>query len=298
LSELWGRFRFPLTYLLLALVCVIALSSPPVPSGERLGAGGRLLVEVAVPLERVVTLPIAQLERLWRDYLALRDVRRRNQELASELTRLREENLQYREAIVASERFERLRAFNESQALESMVPADVVAQDLSPWFQSILVNRGAAAGVRPGMPVITDSGLVGVVVGTAPNNAKVLLLTDPQSRVDVFVQRSRARATLQGDGRGGSRLMHMLREADVEIGDLVLTSGQDGVFPKGLIVGRVTEVERRPYGLFQSVQIQPDVDLDSLEEVFVILERRRPPEPGEFVADDPSLWTDAGKGGP
>jgi rod shape-determining protein MreC len=293
LSELLGRFRFPLTYLLLSLVCVIVLSSPTPPSGDRLGRGSRLLLEVAIPLERMVTLPVEQVEGVWRDYVALRDVRSRNRELLRELSRMREENLQYREAIVASERFERLRAFHESQDLESMVPADVVGEDLSSWFHAILINRGASAGVRPGMPVITDTGLVGVVVGTTPNNGKILLLTDPQSRVDVFIQRSRARATLQGDARGGCELVHVLREADVEIGDLVLTSGKDGVYPKGLIVGRVTEVDRRPYGLFQSVKVAPSTDLESLEEVFVILERHRPPDAGEFVSDDPALWKDA-----
>jgi rod shape-determining protein MreC len=290
LSELLGRFRFPLTYLLLALVCVIALSSPPAPGGERLGAGSRLLVEIGVPLQRIATLPVEQAARWWDDYLDLRGVRARNAELERELSRMREENLQYREAIVASERFERLRGFNESQNLESMVPADVIAKDLSGWFHAILIDRGASSGIRPGMPAITDSGLVGLVIGTTPNHSKLLLLTDPQSRVDVFVQRSRARGTLQGDAQGLCQLVHVLREADVELGDLVLTSGQDGIFPKGLIVGRATEVEREPYGLFQTVKVAPAADLEGLEEVFVILERRRLPDPEEFQADDPSLW--------
>ncbi len=290
MSELLGRFRFPLTYLLLAMACVIALSSPPSPSAGRLGPGSRLLVEVAVPLERMATLPVEQVERWWRDYVDLRGVRRRNQELVQELSRMREENLQYREAIVASERFERLHAFNESQDLESMVPADVIAQDLSPWFRAILINRGSAAGIRPGMPAITDSGLVGLVIGTTPRNGKILLLTDPQSRVDVFIQRSRARGTLQGDAEGGCELKNVLREADVELGDLVLSSGQDGIFPKGLIVGRVTEVEREPFGLFQTVKLAPAADLEGLEEVFVILARRQLPKPDEFQGDDPSLW--------
>lgn len=293
MSDLLGRFRYLLCYLLLSSLCVVSITSPRTPTD--LGIGAQLVIRVTLPLQRMVTLPIEGVRNLWRDYVALVDVRRENLRLRETLALLREENLQYREAIVASERFSRLKGFRERHDVP-MVPANVIAQDLSPWFRSIVIGQGSGAGIRTGMPVITDEGLVGVVVGTTPRAAKVLLTIDLQSRVDAYVQRTRARGTLRGTSRQTCEFEYVLRDDDVREGDVLLTSGLGDLFPKGLVVGRVTRVERQPYGLFQRAEVKTAVDLQRLEEVFVLLEQRELPEEEAFSAPDaePGLWQEAG----
>jgi rod shape-determining protein MreC len=171
-----------------------------------------------------------------------------------------------------------------------MVPANVIHQDLSPWFQSLIIDQGAAAGIRPGMPVITDSGVVGLVAGTTPGASKVLLVIDPQSRVDAYVERTRARGTVRGTSGQQCDFEYVLRHENIEEGDLLLTSGLGTVYPKGLVVGRVASVDRKTSGLFLGAKITPAVDFTRLEEVFVILEQRQIPSEESFSAADEGLW--------
>jgi rod shape-determining protein MreC len=287
-SELLRRFRYPLTYLVLASLSVIGLASRPGPA--EIGLAPRLILEITAPLERMVVLPVAAARSLWKDYLALVGVRHRNQRLREELARLREENLQYREAILASERFQRLADFRSAREVP-MVPANVVAHDISPWFRSIVIDQGERSGIRPGMPVITDQGVVGLVAGTTPGASKVLLVTDPQSRVDAFVQRTRARGTVRGRSVADCEFEYVLRDEEIRPGDLLVTSGLDSVYPKGLVVGSVGKTEREPYGLFQRARIEPSVDFGTLEEVFVLLDRKEVPSDAAFEASVAQLWS-------
>ena len=125
--------------------------------------------------------------------------------------------------------------------------------------------------------------------------SKVLLVIDPQSRVDGYVQRTRARGTVRGRATEEAEFEYVLREEDVQPGDLVLTSGLGGVYPKGLVVGRVARVRRKPYGLFQRAVVEPAVDFRKLEEVFVILDRRELPPDEQFVTDSADLWPEEPK---
>jgi rod shape-determining protein MreC len=247
------------------------------------------VLNLTLPLERMVTLPVHELRGVWGDYVALVGVREENEKLRSRLSRLEEENHQYREAILSSERFQKLTSFRAAREVP-MVPANVIHQDLSPWFQSLIIDQGAAAGIRPGMPVITDSGVVGLVSGTTPGAAKVMLVIDPQSRLDAYVERTRARATVRGVAAREAELEYVSRGENLDEGDLLLTSGMGGVYPKGLVVGRVSRIDRKHSGLFLDASVLPAVDFARLDEVFVILEQRRIPEEESFTASDEGLW--------
>ena len=290
MSDLLRRLSYSLTYLTLVSLCAVGMLSYRQPT--ELGVARRLVLSVTLPLQRVVTFPVREAARLWNDYVGLIHVRKENERLLGRVGDLELENLQYREAIVSSERFQRLSGFRAKREVP-MVPANVVAEDLSPWFQAVIIDQGSASGIGPGMPVITDSGVVGVVAGTTPGASKVLLILDPQSRVDVYVQRTRARGSVRGRSQHDCELAYVLREEDVRPGDLVLTSGLAAVYPKGLVVGEVSRVERQPYGLFQHAELRPAVDFRKLEEVFVILERRQLPPDEEFSDDAERLWPEA-----
>jgi rod shape-determining protein MreC len=287
LSELLRRFRFALCYFALASLCALGMASRKAPA--EIGFAPRLVLNLSLPLERMVTLPLSELRGVWGDYLALVGVREENERLRGRLARAEEENHQYREAILSSERFQKLAGFRAQREIP-MVPANVIHQDLSPWFQSLIIDQGAAAGIRPGMPVITDSGVVGLVSGTTPGASKVLLVVDPQSRVDAYVERTRARGTVRGTSGHDCDFEYVLRHENIEEGDLLLTSGMGTVYPKGLVVGRVASVDRKTSGLFLGAKITPAVDFSRLEEVFVILEQRQIPAEESFSAADEGLW--------
>ncbi|MFQ5699161.1 MAG: rod shape-determining protein MreC [Myxococcota bacterium] len=292
MTDLLRRFRYPLTYAVLAAVCATTLARQEAPTD--LGIGQRLVLDAAVPLERMVVLPIAAIRDVWNNYVALVGARSESRRLREELQRLRDENLQYREAIVASERFGRLadsRAAHETP----MVPANVISHALSPWFRSIVIDQGRAAGVEPGMAVITDEGVVGVISGTTRGASRVLLITDPQSRLNAFVQRTRARGSVRGRSVPNCDFDYVARGADVRPGDLLVTSGLDSLYPKGLMVGRIRSVDRQPYGLFQRADLAPAVDFQTVEEVFVLLNRRQLPDPAELDRSVEALWPAAGE---
>lgn len=149
--------------------------------------------------------------------------------------------------------------------------AQVIARDPTPWFRTVTINKGKADGLRKGMPVVIPEGVVGQVVATTGGYARVLLIIDPNNAVDALVQRSRARGVVSGGPGGACQFKYVLRKEDVRLGDTLVTSGLDRVFPKGFRVGMVSGLFRRHAGIFQEVTISPAVDFDKLEEVLVIL---------------------------
>jgi rod shape-determining protein MreC len=244
-----------------------------------IGSGGRELpwwsgavLDVAVPVEKMVAVPFDMARGAWDDYVALLSVRDENEELRSRLAALQDENVQLREALVASGRLQRIAAMRDEFDIP-MLPAQLVGVDVSAWFRSVLLDRGRNHGVHAGMPVISEQGLVGRVTATSHMAAKVMLLLDPQSAVDGVVQRSRARGIVRGARNDKLEFEFVARGGDVQVGDVVISSGLGGVFPKGLRIGEVIAVSDPGAKLLQKATIQPAVDFGRLEQVFVMLRR-------------------------
>ncbi|MBW2445028.1 MAG: rod shape-determining protein MreC [Deltaproteobacteria bacterium] len=267
--------RVPLLFGVILLVSLVSMHADrrarSAGPGE-LGFARGMVLDVAVPLQKMIAAPVDLVRDTWQQYVALVDVQHENDSLRAQLSALREENLQYREALVASGRLQRIVEMRDGFETP-MLPMEVVGQDISPWFRSVLLDRGHANGLRAGMPVITDSGVVGLVTATSENAGRTMLLVDRQSAIDGIVQRSRVRGIVRG--RGGDRLEFefVVGGADVAVGDEVISSGLDGVYPKGLSVGRVEELVASPYGLTQHAILEPAVDFGQLEQVFVMLWR-------------------------
>lgn len=153
--------------------------------------------------------------------------------------------------------------------------ASVIGYDTSPLFRSIILDKGTEDGVFVGMPVESARGLVGQVYRTTNHSAMVILITDNISSVPARLGNSRATGILRGGGLGGVMTMDWLDlEAQIQVGEVVYTSGLGGRFPEDMVIGRVTDLERREADLFQKAVIQPAVDFDSLEMVFVITDFR------------------------
>jgi rod shape-determining protein MreC len=174
------------------------------------------------------------------------------------------------EETIANERLQKLLQLRSSLNAPALA-ASVIGEDGSPWFKTVVIDRGSVDALREGMPVIANDGVVGQLVKVADGSSRVLLLTDHASGIAALVQRSRARGVVKGTGGGRCSLEFALQEEDVKVGDTVVTSGIGGIFPKGLPIGEVTMVKKGEYGIFQTVEIRPRVNISKLEEVLVIL---------------------------
>jgi rod shape-determining protein MreC len=176
-----------------------------------------------------------------------------------------------------------LLGFKERTGVEG-IAAQVVARNPNNWFSTVTLNRGANHGVRRDMVVVTAQGLVGRVSEVAPQTAKVMLITDPESGVGGLIQRSRDTGVVLGQTGDRARVIMKLfsPESAPLVGDKVITSGLGMVFPKGLSIGEVVSVETGDYGLVRYVEIEPAVDLDRLEEVLIIAVNVDGADPGPW----------------
>ena len=147
----------------------------------------------------------------------------------------------------------------------------MIDSDRTSLFKTLLINKGTAEGLRVGLPVLADQGVVGRIIETSWHASRVLLMIDENSNIDALIQRSRAQGILQGAGSAGCNLKYISRAEEVQTGDVVLSSGLAGVFPKGLLLGVVTGVSRKEGGLFQKIDVAPAVDFGKLEEVMALI---------------------------
>jgi rod shape-determining protein MreC len=275
MPDLLKRIGAPLIVAFLILLTIVSMvlgrRTPSDGQGE-LPWWQAVVLEIAAPIERVISAPIDGVKGFFEEYVDLLGVRADNRRLRRRIAEIESENLQFREALVSSGHLARVASMRDEVEI-SMLPAEVVGLDVAPWFRSVLVDRGSRHGVEPGYPVITPNGVVGVITATSSHAAKTMLLLDRQSSVDALVQRSRARGVLRGIGRDRLEFEFVVRSADVVVGDEVVTSGLGGIYPKGLRLGRVAELRDAGGRLTRIAMIDPAVDLGQLEQVFVMLRR-------------------------
>jgi rod shape-determining protein MreC len=236
-----------------------------------------LLMEVSSPFQKAGTFVIKTVQGVFQQYFFLVHLQRENTMLKQRVVDLQKETYQLKEMALSNERLQRLLQFREKYALSS-VAAEVIGQDPSSWFKSLTINKGGRDGVKKGMAVLSPEGVVGQILKTSPYHSTVLLITDYNSAIDSIVQRNRAKAIVEGRGENRCQLKYLLRTDEVKIGDVVVTSGLSGRFPKGLMVGEIRRVEKKGHGIFQYAELVPSVDLTRLEEVLIIVESSLPPQ--------------------
>ena len=202
-------------------------------------------------------------------YLNLWDIKRSNRKLIDENRELRARQSMLSELSQENNRLRTLLEFKQQSQLE-LIASQVIGHDLVGDRDTIHLNRGSQDGIKPGQAVISVDGAVGYVLHAHAETSQVLVLTDRYAVLDATIQRSRARGIVEGTNKGFCQLRHLERADDVMVGDLVVTSGLDTMFPKGFPIGYVTQVKKSQYGVSQDVDIRPMIQPRQIEEVFVI----------------------------
>jgi len=254
----------------ISLLLALILFSLNVPRNREANVIERAAMNLFAPALKPVANLSGIVENIWSGYISLVDVRSENLKLHTAIKELSSRLVAGDEALLENQRLENLLDMKEAIKPPTLGAA-VVGEDVSSWFRTLVIDRGATSGLRAGMAVVAADGVVGQVVKVAANTSRVLLLTDHASGIAATIQRSRARGVVKGKGEGLCSLEFTTREEDVKVGDFVVTSGIGGVYLKGLPIGEVTMVKRGQYGIFQTVTIRPAINIAHLEEVLVIL---------------------------
>ncbi|HEX7408606.1 MAG TPA: rod shape-determining protein MreC [Candidatus Binatia bacterium] len=220
------------------------------------------------PLQRATTSAIEVVVGTWRTYFDLVGVKQENERLRRRILELEQEAVRVAEVEQTDKRLQELLSLRSALEGDILV-ATIIGRDPLPWFSTLTIDKGEADGVHKSAAVLSPFGVVGQTMATGAHSARVLLLTDHNSGIDAVVQRSRARGIVEGALDGGCVMKYLKRDEDVEVGDRIVTSGLDGLFPKGIMIGEVTRVTRGNRGLLQVADIRPSVPLDRIEEVLV-----------------------------
>ena len=201
-------------------------------------------------------------------------LRQQNAVLEAEVASLQVQVIELQQQVTEAQVLSTLVDYARSRPENRYIAAAVIARDPSPFMHYVIINRGSDDGLRRGMPVVTQQGLVGQVAAVTAGAARVQLINDPGSLINVLLQQSDAEASLAGQMTGEITVEMIPQDANVQAGDLVVTSGLGGNYPPNLVIGQVSTVRTLPYDLFQSASVQPAVDFTRLEIVLVIINFR------------------------
>lgn len=236
---------------------------------ERMDLLQRAVTESILPLFKAVSRITSFADELIENYLLLRQIHTENEALRQQITSLEQKLIDYQDAYVENLRLRRLLDFRSTIQTET-IAAQVVLHDLTGWFQTLMIDKGFQDGMAADMAVVNDEGVVGRILDVSDRYARVLLITDAGSSIDAVIQRNRVRGIVGGKDANTCVLKYVRGNLDVQVGDLVVSSGKDGVFPKGLRLGTIQGVYKDPLDLFQRIDVKPVVRLSALEEVLVI----------------------------
>jgi len=263
-----GRYRTPLL-IALVLLLVFSVLSLSLKRSPTLKKAEGLVISLTAPGMEGLEYVGRSVKRLWLGYLYLVGARQQNAELRRQLQEYRQREVRFQEAQQALTRLEALLDLKRQVALP-VIGARVIAYDPSLWSRSAIIDQGKVQGVKEGLPVLAPQGIVGRVVEVYPEYSKTMLIVDLKSAADAMIQRTRVRGILKGKGGNRCSLEFVPKNADVQVGDLVLASGLVGLYPKGLVFGKVTAANKKNPGVFQEIEVTSSADLSALEEVLVV----------------------------
>lgn len=267
------RRRFRLRWLLFGVVLIGAFIVVLVTTNAERPARG-VAARLTLPIQSALSQLGDGLRNAFGSVGDLATLRERNAELDQTVAGLTIENLRLREVEAENARLRKLLDFAETRSSYDyrggQVVGRVVGSEPGNLVQSILIDLGSDDGIAPGMPVVTERGLVGRITDVYTNSARVLLITDSDSSVNALLQNTRMRGLLHGRANQPTVMDYLPPDQPVLVGDIVVTSGEGGRFPAGIPIGQVVEVEQNDVEMFQRAIVRTTVDFNSLETVLVV----------------------------
>ena len=233
-------------------------------------------------VQRVATGGIGEARGFWQNYVNLRQIGRENESLKQRVSQL-EVALQQQRALAEQTRVLQQMLDLKTETPFATTPAMVIASGASPEFRTMTLDKGSSQGLATDMAVLAPAGVVGRVVLPTPRAAKVQLIIDRNAAAAGLVERSRAQGVVVGTGGDRMRLEYVPGTADLKVGDRVVTSGMDGIYPKGFVIGQIESIERSA-GEFSNVLIRPAVNLQALEAVLVVTSATEVPKASRAAA--------------
>lgn len=232
----------------------------------------KIVTEIISPVQEGITSSKQNLTSLWENYLMIVNTAKENEALRKEISSLESDLFSVEEIRKENLRLKQLLNYSDELSHQKIL-AQVVGWDSANEFKVIRINKGTQQGIRVMSPVITNQGLVGYVYRATPNYADVLTILDQNNRVDVLVERTRTHGIVEGVFNFKCALKYVMRNESVEVGDKLLTAGVGGIYPKGIKVGMITEIEQEDFGMTLNIEVVPSVDFDKLEEVIVLVDQ-------------------------
>jgi rod shape-determining protein MreC len=276
MESVLGRYRNLIILVGVLFLQVLGLAVQVKRSGNEAESSTRLIrfwvVGAITPFERGLVWVKNSTGDLWHNYFYLRGVRAENRELKEQIEQMRLEQVRLTEDAAQAHRLQMLLAFKE-QFISKTVAAQVIGSSGSDLSRIVYIDKGEDAGIRRDMAVITAGGIVGKVLLVYPSVAQVLLINDQSSGVGALLEKTRLQGVLRGTANGEVVLDRVMSGEQVPVGETVLTSGGDQIFPKGLPIGTVTKVGNGK-DLFLNIRIKPAANLSKLEEVLVLVEKQ------------------------
>lgn len=255
----------------LAVFLAVNLTVITLTSRQTVPATGleRFAITLTSPFQFLFTRTVGMAESLWQTYFVSVLSVEENKRLKSQLSRAMEIENRNEELELENARLKKLVNFTRSVS-DTYVAAQVIARDPSPWFKTIMIDKGSDEGLEKGAPVLVSEGIVGQITKVSKDFSRVLLILDRNSAVDALVQNTRVRGMVKGENKDTCSFVYALRKDVVQPGEMIVSSGLDQVFPKGLKIGRILDVKKEHSQLFQDITIETSVDFDKLEEVLVL----------------------------
>jgi rod shape-determining protein MreC len=246
-----------------------------------LGVVGLALGGYLAPLSRIIINPVISAQGwLARRYQAVQslitqpedvtNLRQKNAELEAENSRLQVQIVELQQQVIEAQLLSTLVDYERKHVENQYIAASVIARDVSPFMHYVIIDRGSDDGLRRGMPVVTQQGLVGSIAAVTAGAARVQLINDPGSNINVILQQSDVEAVLNGQITGELELNMISQNATVQAGDLVMTSGLGGNYPANIVIGQVVTIRNEASSLFQTASVQPAVDFSQLDIVLII----------------------------
>ncbi len=231
------------------------------------------IADISYPIQSLISSSVVGMKKWIDDYLILQDTADENRELRADLEKLLIKLMDYNEKERQVASLRQLLQLSEQESYSS-VATEMISGDNHLPFQTVLISGGRNRNIRPGMAVINVDGLIGKVLRSGLLHSDVIFLTDTSFNVDVLVQRTRERGTVEGMGRN-SCILKLERRSDVKIGDLIVTSGLVGGYPKGIPVGEVSKIIFENDQVSQKIIVKPNVDLGRIDFAMVVLKEDR-----------------------